>query len=179
MRESTASWSRSHRRKCWPLIPFWPPFVWPCRHTRVREGMVERQPAIGAPSTAQCLDQQDRGLHAPADLDLVALVVERVGLGGGDLEEAVPAADIAIGEELQVGLGASRCVLPLCRRSSNVCGASNCSRCCRFHEPRSPPDVLTPSVSVPLFCLIDSRVTPLGISCGPLSPARGAESATH
>ena len=47
------------------------------------------------PSAVQRFDQQNGSLHSPApDLDLLAFIVEVVGLGRGDLEKAVSAADI-------------------------------------------------------------------------------------
>jgi hypothetical protein len=49
---------------------------------------------LGAvPAAAESFDEEDAGVHAAAeDVDVIALVVERGGLGGDDLQIVVDAA---------------------------------------------------------------------------------------
>ncbi len=56
---------------------------------------------LGAvPAAAEDLDEEDAGVHAAAqDVDVVALVVERGGLGGDDLQVGVDAAYVAVVED--------------------------------------------------------------------------------
>src|SRR3989441_11117270 len=62
------------------------------------------------PATSHRLHQQHAGVHAAAeDVDLVALVREGHGLGGGDLQVVVDPAPVAVREELERLLGRLDC----------------------------------------------------------------------
>ena len=65
------------------------------------------------PASAENLDKEDAGVHATAqDVDVVALICERGGLGGDDLQVGIDATDVAVVEDA-FGLDCGGCGLAL------------------------------------------------------------------